>query len=117
MSLLERFVERVDFESYEDFKQNFKLKVPKDFNFGFDVVDVYADTEPEREALIWCDDEGNEKHFTFTDIKEKSNRVANMFKGLGIRKDAEEAKKWYKKAADHGHAEAKIRYAILTTKG
>ena len=35
MSLLERFVERVDFESYEDFKQNFKLKVPKDFNFGF----------------------------------------------------------------------------------
>ena len=86
MSLLERFVERVDFDSYEDFKQNFKLKVPKDFNFGFDVVDVYADTEPEREALIWCDDNGNEKHFTFTDIKEKSNRVANMFKGLGIKK-------------------------------
>ena len=86
MSLLERFVERVDFESYEDFKQNFKLKIPKDFNFGFDVVDVYADNEPDREALIWCDDAGNEKHFTFSDIKEKSNRVANMFKGLGIKK-------------------------------
>ena len=40
MSLLERFVERVDFDSYEDFKQNFNLKVPKDFNFGLDVVDV-----------------------------------------------------------------------------
>ena len=61
MSLLERFVERVDFDSYEDFVQNFKIKVPENFNFGFDVVDVYADTEPEREALIWCDDEGNEK--------------------------------------------------------
>ena len=86
MSLLERFVERVDFDSYEDFVQNFKIKVPENFNFGFDVVDEYAKNEPEREALIWCDDDGNEKHFTFKDISEKSNRVANMFKGLGIRK-------------------------------
>ena len=36
--------------------------------------------------------------------------------GLGLRKDPEAAKMWYKKAADHGHAEAKIRYAIMVTK-
>ena len=42
MSLLERFVERVDFDSYEDFVQNFKIKVPENFNFGFDGVDEYA---------------------------------------------------------------------------
>ena len=38
--MLERFVERIDFTSYEDFKENFKLKIPENFNFGFDVVDL-----------------------------------------------------------------------------
>ena len=72
MDLLSRFLERVDFDSYEDFKENFKIKVPEDFNFGFDVVDEYARLEPDKEALIWCDDDGNERHFTFADIKEQS---------------------------------------------
>ena len=84
--MLERFVERIDFTSYEDFKENFKLKIPENFNFGFDVVDVYAEEEPDREALIWCDDDGNERHFTFADVKDRSNRAANMFKSLGIKK-------------------------------
>jgi acetyl-CoA synthetase len=86
MDLLSRFVNRIDFDSYEDFKENFKIIVPEDFNFGFDVVDVYAKEAPDQEALIWCDDDGNERHFTFKDISEKSNRVANMFKNLGIKK-------------------------------
>ena len=77
MSLLERFLPRVEFDSYEDFAENFKINVPENFNFGFDVVDEYANNEPEREALIWCDDNGNEKHFTFKDIKEKSNRASS----------------------------------------
>ena len=84
MDLLSRFVNRIDFDSYEDFKENFKIIVPEDFNFGFDVVDVYAKEAPDQEALIWCDDDGNERHFNFKDISEKSNRVANMFKSLGI---------------------------------
>lgn len=86
MDLLNRFVNRVEFESYEDFKENFKIIIPENFNFGFDVVDVYAKEDPEKEALIWCDDDGNEKHFTFKDVSENSNRIANMFKGLGIKK-------------------------------
>lgn len=86
MDLLNRFVNRVEFESYEDFKENFKIIIPENFNFGFDVVDVYAKEDPTKEALIWCDDDGNEKHFTFKDVSENSNRIANMFKGLGIKK-------------------------------
>lgn len=84
-SLIEEFVERVDFNSYEDFKKNFKLKIPKNFNFGFDVVDKYADIDPTKVALVWTDD--NEKHiFTFEDIKKYSNKAANLFKSLGIKK-------------------------------
>ncbi|MCR5783754.1 MAG: AMP-binding protein [Clostridia bacterium] len=84
--MLERFVNRIDFDSYEDFCQNFKILVPDNFNFGFDVVDEFAAEDPDREALIWCDDDGNERHFTFGDVKEQSNRAANMFKTLGINK-------------------------------
>ena len=52
MDLLSRFVNRIEFDSYEDFKENFKIIVPEDFNFGFDVVDVYAKEAPDQEALI-----------------------------------------------------------------
>ncbi len=84
-SVIENFVERVDFNSYEDFYKNFKLTYDEDFNFGFDVVDKYAEIDPEKIALIWTDD--NEKRtFTFKDIKEKSNKTVNLLKRLGIKK-------------------------------
>ena len=38
-TLIQNFVNRVDFESYDDFYNNFEFTIPKDFNFGFDVVD------------------------------------------------------------------------------
>ena len=60
-SLIGNFVNRVDFKSYKDFYDNFEFNVPKDFNFGFDVVDEYARIDPEKLALIWCDD--NEKNY------------------------------------------------------
>ena len=84
-SLIGNFVNRVDFKSYKDFYDNFEFTVPKDFNFGFDVVDEYARIDPEKIALIWCDD--NEKRvFTFTDMKKLSNKAANFFKSQGINK-------------------------------
>ena len=84
-SLIGNFVNRVDFKSYKDFYDNFEFNVPKDFNFGFDVVDEYARIDPEKLALIWCDD--NEKRvFTFLDMKKLSNKAANLFKSQGINK-------------------------------
>lgn len=85
-SLIEDFVERVDFNSYEDFYENFKLTYPDNFNFGFDVVDKYAEIDPEKVALIWTNDD-NEKHtFTFEDMKRYSNKTANLLQRLGIKK-------------------------------
>lgn len=84
--LLDRFLPRIEFDSYEDFKKNFKINVPKDFNFGFDIVDAWADSEPEKQALVWCDDHGGEEFFTFTDIKRLSNKAANFFKSIGVKK-------------------------------
>ena len=84
-SLIGNFVNRVDFKSYKDFYDNFEFNVPKDFNFGFDVVDEYARIDPEKKALIWCDD-NEKKVFTFSDMKKLSNQAANFFKSQGINK-------------------------------
>ena len=84
--LLDRYLPRTEFESYEDFKENYKLNVPEYFNFGFDVVDEWAAQDKDKKALVWCDDNNDEKIFTFTDIKKLSNKAANFFKSIGIKK-------------------------------
>ncbi|MCR5609529.1 MAG: AMP-binding protein [Lachnospiraceae bacterium] len=84
--MLEKFLPRTEFESYEDFKANYKVNIPENFNFGFDIVDGWAKEEPDKKALVWCDDHGHEKTFTFTDIMKLSNKAANYFKSLGIKK-------------------------------
>jgi len=85
MQLIEKYA-KVDFKSYEDFKNNFKITVPDDFNFAFDIVDELADKSPDKKAMVWCNEENEEKVFTFKDIKEKSAQAANFFKSLGIKK-------------------------------
>lgn len=86
MHLLDRFLPRTEFDSYEDFKENYRVNVPDNFNFGFDVVDAWSEIDPEKKALVWCDDNGDERTFTFTDIKKLSNRVANFFVDKGVKK-------------------------------
>lgn len=84
--LLNKYCPRVEFDSYEDFFENFQINVPDDFNFGYDVVDEWARVEPDKKALLWCNDAGEEREFTFTDISRLSNRTANAFSKLGIGK-------------------------------
>ena len=84
--MLERFVNKTDFSSYDDFKQNFKLNVPDNFNFGFDVMDEWAKEKPNQLALLWCDDHGHELRLTFEDIRQQSNRLANYLVSIGITK-------------------------------
>jgi acetyl-CoA synthetase len=83
--LAEKYV-KINYESYEDFLKNCKIKVPDNFNFGFDVVDELASIDPNKKAMVWCDSEGEEKIFTFSDIKRESNRTANFLKSLGVKK-------------------------------
>ncbi|WP_368292355.1 AMP-binding protein [Dehalobacter sp. TBBPA1] len=86
MNLASRYIGKTDFDSYEDFCANYQVKVPDNFNFAYDIVDEYARLEPERPALVWCDDHDNERIFTFADLKKYSNKTANMLSEAGIRK-------------------------------
>ncbi|AEY65723.1 AMP-binding protein [Clostridium sp. BNL1100] len=84
--MLEKYLSRVDFTSYEDFYENFKINVPENFNFAYDVVDEYARTTPDKVAIVWCDKSGAEETFTFGQLKEYSDKTANFFKSLGIKR-------------------------------
>lgn len=86
MNLLDDFLDKKEFSSYEQTVKDFKLKVKEDFNFGFDVVDKYAALAPDKTALIWCNDSGEERYITFSDVSRESNRIANMLYDKGIRK-------------------------------
>jgi len=74
------------YKSYEDFTENCRITVPDNFNFGFDIVDETANRTPDKKAMIWCDEEGEERLFTFGDMKRESGKAANFFKSLGIKK-------------------------------
>ena len=84
--MLEKYLSRVDFTSYEDFYENFKINIPENFNFAYDVVDEYARTTPDKVAIVWCDKSGAEETFTFGQLKEYSDKTANFFKSLGIKR-------------------------------
>ncbi|MDR1359179.1 MAG: AMP-binding protein [Coriobacteriales bacterium] len=84
--LLQKYCPRIDFDSYEDFYANFEIHVPHDFNFAYDVVDEWAHFEPDKTALVWCDDNDDEQRFSFSQISALSKRLANVLRSLGIEK-------------------------------
>lgn len=82
--MLERFVKQTHFTSQEDFIKNFKIEVPENFNFGYDVVDAWAAEEPEKEAILWTNDKGACIHFSYADLKKYTDQTASYFQSLGI---------------------------------
>ncbi len=64
----------------------FKPLVPDNFNFGYDVVDEIAAMEPDRVAMIWCNDQGEEHYFTYGQMKYYTDKTANLFRSKGIGK-------------------------------
>lgn len=84
--MLSKFVSQVNFNSYDEFIKSFKISVPDNFNFAYDVVDEIACTTPEKVAIVWCNDKGEEAVFTFGQLKYYSDKAANFFKSAGIKK-------------------------------
>jgi acetyl-CoA synthetase len=66
--------------------KTFQGNVPEDFNFAYDVVDRLAAEEPDRRAMVWCNDKGEEKVFTFADLSRYSNQAANLLRSHGVKK-------------------------------
>ena len=75
---------RLPMRDYQETAQAFRWEVPAHFNFGA-VVDGWAQN-PDQLALIWCNEAGAERRFTFSDISKLSNRFANLLASLGLRR-------------------------------
>jgi hypothetical protein len=82
--MVERFLTQTSFTSEEDFKANLHFKVPENFNFAYDVMDVWAEEKPDKLALLWTNEQGAELRFTFQDLKEQTDQTAAYFQSLGI---------------------------------
>lgn len=84
--MIEKFLPRTEFDSYEDFKANYRLNTPEDFNFAYDIIDEWANQDPQKPALVRVDDYDNEERCTFADLSERSMQAANYYASLGVKK-------------------------------
>lgn len=86
MNLLDRYLTHIDAKDYDNFSKHTDIRVPDNFNFGYDVVDEYARLTPDKRALVWCNDKGEERFFTFADIKRLSDKACNLLLSYGLKK-------------------------------
>ena len=82
--IYEEYIDTV--ENEDGALQSISFKDPEHFNFAFDVVDRLADKKPDKLAMLHIDRLGNERRFSFMDMKRSSARAANYFKSLGIKR-------------------------------
>ena len=73
--------------SYREIYDAFRWNVPQRFNIATACCDRWA-ADPDRVALIHEQPDGQVRRYTFAELRELSNRCANMLVGLGLqRKD------------------------------
>jgi acetyl-CoA synthetase len=84
MQLYKKYLVKPEFDSLDDFLNNFEIKVPENFNFAYDVIDEYARIEPSKIALVWANDQGEHFDFTYSDLKEKTDATASWLQTQGI---------------------------------
>ena len=82
--MVERFLKQTSFSSVEDFRENLHFIIKENFNFAYDVVDAWAEEQPDKLALLWTNDKGAEIRLSFKDIKQRSDQAAAYLQSLGI---------------------------------
>lgn len=82
--MVERFLTQTHFSSEEDFRNNLHFRIPEEFNFAYDVMDEWAKEQPDKLALLWTSERGEEIRFTFGELKGQTDQVAAYYKSLGI---------------------------------
>ena len=60
------------------FPDSFPVEAPDYFNFGYDVIDRWAEKDRNKLAMIWRNQHGEEKHFTFHDLSRLSKKKTNL---------------------------------------
>lgn len=83
--MLERFLTQTNFTSEEDYARHLHFKIPENFNFAYDVMDAWATEDPDKVALLWASERGEEVSTTYREFKEQTDQTAAYFMQLGIK--------------------------------
>ena len=83
--MLERFLTQTNFTSEEDYARHLHFKIPENFNFAYDVMDAWATEEPDKVALLWASERGEEVSTTYREFREQTDQTAAYFMQLGIK--------------------------------
>ena len=83
--MIERFLTQTKFTSEDDYAKHLHFIVPENFNFAYDVMDAWAEEKPDKVALLWTSERGEEVSTTFREFKEQTDRTAAYFMQLGIK--------------------------------
>lgn len=88
MAIYEKYIgrDRDSFSSLKDAQENYRISCPDDFNFAYDVIDTLGREKPEKLALRYLGNDGEEKTFTFADMSRESDRAARFLYDVGVRK-------------------------------
>ncbi len=85
--MVEKFLPRERFDSYEDFKKNYRLNIPENFNFSYDIIDQWAAQDFDKPALVRvAEDLDQEEWLSFGQLMERSCQAANYFAAHGVKK-------------------------------
>ena len=83
--MIERFLTQTKFTSEDDYAKHLHFIVPENFNFAYDVMDAWAEEKPDKVALLWTSERGEEVSTTYREFKEQTDRTAAYFMQLGIK--------------------------------
>lgn len=83
--MIERFLTQTKFTSEDDYAKHLHFIVPENFNFAYNVMDAWAEEKPDKVALLWTSERGEEVSTTYREFKEQTDRTAAYFMQLGIK--------------------------------
>jgi acetyl-CoA synthetase len=77
---------RLSPENYAQFREQFRMDVPENYNFAYDFLDAKTEAEPNALAMVHVDDAGNRSEYDFAFFKQQSDRLAAALAGRGLGK-------------------------------
>jgi len=72
------------YDTFDDYQQDFSVDVPPNYNFAFDFLDTTAAADPSRPAMVHVDADGNRRDLDMAYFSKQSARMANAFLSSGI---------------------------------
>ena len=80
-------MKQTSFKSVDDYNKHLEFIIPENFNFAYDVMDAWAAEAPDKLAILWTNDQGEERRTTYGELKEQTDQAASYLLTLGIGKN------------------------------